>query len=185
MRIANKMADWLLRNKVIPECEHELYSFASYCLIFTYVPIMCFLLVCYALNFGFYATVLVFATLAMRRYTGGYHAAKPIVCLIVTTSAFSMGLIVALNIGNGVLIGTGVMLVAGVIWLFSPMDSKNYRLNARKKNKYRIRARITLIIEVITYVVLSLSHCDRCALCFGMAIIITGLLLLVSLRERN
>lgn len=179
--ISDKVACWLVKNRVIEEEDFKIFSFAAFYLLFNTIPLVIFTIVCSIFHCGLYAFALSCATLAMRRYTGGYHASNPITCIIMSISVLSIGVGFIQTRNNDSLVFLGALVASIIVWFFSPIDSKNYRLKEHKKKKYRNYARETLLLELVLYLVLSYMDYDKLALSLAMGIIIAALLLAVCI----
>ena len=179
--ISNGAASWLVRGGVIDDEEHELYAFAVYNLLFTTIPIIVFMLISLFWGCGTCSFILVCSVLAMRRYTGGFHAKKPFVCIVISLSSLTLCTLLVQILNNSVLL-TGSLLIASIIiWYFSPIDSVNYRIEDYKKRKYKIRARRTLILELSLYLIFLILGLYQYAVCIALGIILAAILLAVCI----
>ncbi len=184
-KFSDKTASWLVKSRVIDEEDFRVYSFAVYNLLFTSIPIVVFVLVCSLLGCGTYALILIGATLAMRRYTGGYHASKPSICIVISLSSLCACVYGTQTLNNDNWVWIGLLFSSFIIWLYSPIDSQNYRLKETKKRKYCFKARVTLVAELSVYSVFTFRGYHKYALCFALGIILSAVLLAVCIPRKR
>jgi len=150
--LANRIAEWLVRNGGIRLEERELIAFGLDKLFST---ILCFV-IAFALGLFFRVPieVLVFyvSFYVLRIYAGGYHADTQLRCFIISIcvmippiAAIRYHLSWYSNFVHMICLACG----AAVILILSPVDNKDKKLDMNERHIYRNRSLIALSITGI------------------------------------
>ena len=141
--IADRITIWLIHNKVIAEKDREIYLYAIYSMLMTFIPIIPILIVEVLLGDIKGCCIMLSTFFAIRKFCGGYHMDNPYMCAI--SSAITIITVVYLGRGNNIGWGYISALIIAYIGLFinEPIDSENRRLEKEEKNRCK---KITILI---------------------------------------
>ena len=83
--MSDKIADWLILQKAITTDERELYAYAVHCLFSLLYPIVFASVIGAFLGMPIEAVVMIMSFIAVRKFSGGYHADSFYKCLIISS----------------------------------------------------------------------------------------------------
>lgn len=140
--------------------DREIIAYGLFSFIFNaYCLILC-IIIGLLLNIAVESVIFFFAYLFIRRYSGGYHASKEWMCLILSTLGIIFSLFVIYCIKHFIWLKTIcfiLSLFAGiVICLVSPLEAENKPLSQDEKKKYRLLSYIRVFIAIITIILFAL-----------------------------
>ncbi|MCH5297912.1 MAG: accessory gene regulator B family protein [Ruminococcus sp.] len=152
----------MICKKVIEDDSREIYQYGFEQFFTTLLNIATILLL--GVIFGKIYQILVFAAafMAIRTYSGGYHAKAPIRCYIFTTISIAATLSVMKFVVINRFICLGLLILSSlVIILFSPIGTENKPLDEIEKIIYRKKTVIVWCIEVcaaLVFIVLNITE---------------------------
>lgn len=183
-RISDSIVAWLIDKQVIDEEERELYKYATFNCIFTLLPFLTIIPFCLMTGTIINGIVVVMTFLTLRKYTGGYHAKTPMKCWLYS-SLLMIGLIYGTTIiENNSIITIFVLIAVCSIWIFSPIDSDNRKLDVSERKTYRTHSRCVSLVLFLFYVVLSILSKNALAIMFATGIMFASVLQLIGLLEQ-
>lgn len=187
--VSRHIVDWLILKKTVNEEDRELYEYAAYNLIFTSVPLGVFLLICGIMGCFVKGLLLLTALLAVRRYSGGFHAKTPFRCICISSVMLAVCLVCSNLAENGLFVGIATAISAMGVFILSPVDSENRRLDAEEKRRYRLLARRNVCVLCLLYMVCTIAGCHSFAVCLAIGIIAGALMQIVCipklLKQKN
>lgn len=180
------MAEWLSRRMVergiIKEEEQGIYEFGIRNGMILFLDIVTAFLI--GLLTGKLAVVAVFTVsfMILRSYTGGYHSDSRLFCYI------GSNLVLFVPVYTGVLFAEtekGISLLflslaVVIIFIFSPMHSKNRRLDEKEQKHFGRKARIVAATELLVFAVLSYAGENDYAYAVYTSLCITAVFMLVG-----
>lgn len=100
----------------------------------------------------------------LRTYSGGFHAATPGKCYLISTGMF-VGMIaceqwVSKHLSMEFLI-VSLFICSVVVFALAPVESENKPLEEREVKRYRRISRILMIVEMLLILVMQLLHLSR------------------------
>lgn len=145
-KLAVKITSKLLLQKIIPENLADIYIY-GFELLLSFLFSTSVILVIGILCDRFFQTIaflLVFV--ALRSFTGGYHAKKYWVCTVVTLTTFCLTLLLSEFLKVSLLL----YVILGIIGLvlitkFVPIENPNKPLSEKQRGKYKI---ISLVLFI-------------------------------------
>lgn len=151
--MSEKIADWFIRQKAIAADERELYAYAVHCLFSLLYPLVFALVIGAFLQMPIEAVAMIMPFIAVRKFSGGYHADRFYKCLIISSIVIVTMLQILKYINNNmffnvIYIGSSILLM-----IFSPIDSANKRLDNDDK---RFCKKITILIVVVLFIIVEL-----------------------------
>ncbi len=180
------MTEWLSRRMVecgiIKEEEQRIYEFGIRNGMILFLDIVTAFLI--GLLTGKLAVVAVFTVsfMILRSYTGGYHSDSRLFCYI------GSNLVLFVPVYTGVLFEEtekGILLLflylaVVIIFIFSPMHSKNRRLDEKEQKHFGRKARIVATAELLVFAVLSYAGENDYAYAVYTSLCITAVFMLIG-----
>lgn len=151
--MSEKIADWLIEQKAISTGERELYAYAVHCLFSLLYPIAFASVIGAFLGMPIEAVVMIMSFIAVRKFSGGYHADSFYKCLIIS-SIVIMTMLQISNYINNLLFNVIYIASSILLMIFSPIDSANKRLDNDDK---RFCKKITILIVVVLFIIVELQ----------------------------
>lgn len=182
-KVAKKISNWLVMCGEISVEDKSLYEYAAFNLIFTSIPIGLFLLFCITNNLFINGFIIVFTTLTIRRYAGGYHARKPIVCVCISSFMMIMNLYISLHLKNLYIQCIILFFSTILLWILSPIDSENRRLDENEKKYSKSIVRKTLCLTIGAYVALIFLSKTEWACCLCLSVFVSAILQVIVVVE--
>lgn len=152
--MSEKIVDWFIRQKAISTDERELYEYAVHCLFSLLYPLVFALVIGAFFGMPIEAVAMIMPFIAVRKFSGGYHADSFYKCLIISSIVIVTMLQISKYINNNmffnvIYIGSSILLM-----IFSPIDSAKKRLNNDDK---RFCKKITILIVVVLFIIVELQ----------------------------
>ena len=136
--MSEKIADWLIEQKAISTGERELYAYAVHCLFSLLYPIAFASVIGAFLGMPIEAVVMIMSFIAVRKFSGGYHADSFYKCLIISSIVIMTMLQISNYINNNLLFNVIYIASSILLMIFSPIDSANKRLDNDDKRFCKI-----------------------------------------------
>ena len=100
------------------------------------------------------AVVMIMSFIAVRKFSGGYHADSFYKCLIISSIVIMTMLQISTYINNNLLFNVIYIASSILLMIFSPIDSANKRLDNDDK---RFCKKITILIVVVLFIIVELQ----------------------------
>ena len=178
-KVAKKISNWLVVCGEIAIEDKKLYEYAAFNLIFTSIPIGLFLLFCIINKLLINGIIIVFTTLIIRRYAGGYHARKPIVCVCVSSFMMLSNLYISLYLSNVYIQSSIIIFSTIILWILSPIDSANRRLDEDEKRYSKRIIRRILSFTIGAYIVLLFFSKIQWTCCLCLSVFVSAVLQII------
>ena len=184
-RLAERIVQWLIKNEAICEEERELYKYATFNRIFTLLPFLMIIPFCFKTNNILNGIILCAVFLSLRKYIGGYHAKTPAQCWLYSSMLVMVLIYVATKIRNSGFILLFLLLAVCFIWVLSPIDSENRRLDTLERKKYRTYSRELSLLYLVFYGLLSILDKNVLAVSVAEGILFASILQLIGAFEQH
>lgn len=189
MRTAAKVTNRLLTDEVISSEEAELVQYGLENFVSTLLGLVAVLLIGRCFGHCPESFMLWLFIFPLRKSAGGFHAKTRIRCWLISLGMLitSFLLLVQIEWHNGVYIGITVFFGI-VIYLMSPVENSNKRLDEMEYKVYKRRTRILLILEGILFVLAWYLHWKNLFVVITMCFMIVGISVLagkVKLRKQQ
>lgn len=181
--VSRHIVNWLILKKTVEEEDRELYEYAAYNLIFTSIPLGAFLVMCGILGYFVKGLLIQTALLAVRRYSGGFHAKTPFKCLCISSAVLAICFVCSNIVHNGLFVGIVTTISATGVFILSPIDSENRRLDDEEKKRYRFLARRNVCVLFLLYILCTIAGYHSYAVCLSIGIISGALMLIVCIPK--
>lgn len=131
---ANNITNYLICKKVIKDDDREIYQYGFEQVFSSLLNIATMLLLGIILGIIYQSLVLILSFMALRSYSGGYHAKTPLQCYLLTVMSILAALSIMKFITIDRFICLGLLVLSSVvILLLSPIGSKNKPLDEIEK----------------------------------------------------
>jgi len=159
---ANNITNYLICKKVIKDDDREIYQYGFEQVFSSLLNIATMLLLGIILGIIYQSLVLILSFMALRSYSGGYHANTPLQCYLLTVMSISTALSIMKFITIDRFICLGLLVLSSVvILLLSPIGSKNKPLDEIEKIIYRKKTIIVWSVETcvaIVFIILDITE---------------------------
>lgn len=160
--VANNITNYLICKKVIKDDDREIYQYGFEQVFSSLLNIATMLLLGIILGKIYQSLVLILSFMALRSYSGGYHANTPLHCYLLTVMSISAALSIMIFITIDRFICLGLLVLSSVvILLFSPIGTKNKPLDEIEKIIYRKKTIIVWSVETcvaIVFIILDITE---------------------------
>jgi len=143
-----RLADFLISNNAIMESEREFFLYGCKQFIFLMTFIISTLIIGIILDLLPQTLLFISSYSLLRSYAGGWHFRSPLRCLF-----FSIAIVPIILVFSTYTSTVFVLLLIGsstVVFLLSPIDDPNKRLDAKEIRIYRLRARICVVLILLS-----------------------------------
>jgi accessory gene regulator B len=151
-KISYNIAYFFVCKNIIDVDNIEIYQYGFEQIISTIYTIITILAIALLTNSFISSALFLVVFVALRRFTGGYHANSYLTCYLGFVSIYiSFILILRSNILEKYMLISFILLIVSVliIAVFSPVEHENKPINNKKKIKYKKLSLLTLIIELL------------------------------------
>lgn len=162
----------------------ELYGFAIYIVLSTLIHLGTMLIIGWIFGMIAESIILYTSFIAIRKFSGGYHAKTPLRCYFFSVITIVISLIIMrceLTYNSEIIFLVSVLLALIsiiVITVLSPLDNENKVLNDHEKKIYKkISVFNTILLFIISLIVLSFNQSYGLPIIFG--IIISAIVLIM------
>lgn len=177
-RIISRIVKWLIDNDEIEQDDYELYEFAIYSLIFTWSPLILAIVIGIIMEIPIKAIIMIIPFMIIRKFSGGYHINNPKVCFCVSCFLMIIFIGAIKSIKTGFYFDVMVYMSVALIVCKSPIDSEKRKLLESEKKRFKCISRNISIILLLIYLVVKYLNSHTYAVCIGLSLILTGLLML-------
>ncbi len=174
-----KVTNYLLCKKVIKDDDREIYQYGFEQFFRTLLNVVTMLLL--GIGFGeiYQCIILTVSFIALRSYSGGYHANTSLRCYILTVSSISAVLSIMKFIAINRFICLGLLVLSSVIiLLFSPIGTKNKPLDEIEKIIYRKKTIIVWSVETCVALVFIVLNSTEIHIAITLALVIISIALI-------
>lgn len=187
-RSVEALIGWLITKEVIGKESEELYKYAAMCLVTSAYPILLTMIIGICMGKLVESVLIIIPFMCIRKYGGGYHAKTMLICFIESCCLLILCIGMTFYIKCSVILHLSLMVAAVTIYVCSPIDSENRRLDMEERRRYRTITRIIAAFFIFVYFCLYFLHQDTYAVCIALGIILTAgmqLRCIVQLLQRN
>ena len=124
-RKVNSIVLWLIRSGAVEESDYELYEYAIYSLFFSWSPLLLAVIFGIIMDIPLKSVLMIIPFMAIRKYSGGYHAKHAGVCFGISCGLMISFLAVLKYAEMSFAVDILVSLSEVLIVIASPVDSEN------------------------------------------------------------
>lgn len=154
--IAEDIVFYLSRKKILNQDNREIYVYAFEVVLLNSILLMTLLTISlFREQYLFFACYLCFFV-PLRVFTGGYHAKKSEICLVMSVASYVLAMILVNN--NVLLFNNAIMIFITAIlmllmFLYSPIENINHLLDEARNKRNRIISRVIVLIDFTLLIV--------------------------------
>lgn len=138
--LTKRITEWLIANKAVEDADRELYEYAVYCMLITISPLLLVLFIGIFMGTLVEGVFLIIPFMCIRKYSGGYHAKNIKICFIYSCGLLVLCMYLASHIEYGLWVSPLATISVVSLSIWSPVDSKNRRLDPDEKVRYKKKA---------------------------------------------
>lgn len=171
--LAGRAVEWLIVHETVAEEDRALYEYAVMCLWMAVAPLILAVLVGGFMGELSRAVFIILPFMALRKFSGGYHAKHVETCLLCSSGLLMICIMIAARITYSRQLG--IAMFAGALWLFvcSPVDSKNKKLDREEHKRYKCVVGILSFTVCVISVLSKLYGSERFAVCMAIGLLLT------------
>jgi len=180
------MSGWLSRRMIergiIKEDEQEIYQFGIRNGMIILLNVLTAFLIGLVTEKLYVVAVFTISFMVLRSYTGGYHSNSRIFCYIGSNLVLFIPVyteMLFVRTADGILIIL-LTLAVGIIMIFSPMHSKNRKLDEAEQKHFGRKARVITVLQLIVLGILWYAEMDSYAYAIYSSICITAVFMLIG-----
>ena len=169
--ISKKIIQWLVEYGVILKEDAELYEYAVFTVYILIFTLGVSIIIGGIMGHVVESIVFIITFMVFRKFCGGYHAKHIQSCLMLSV------IMIAISV---YMICMMIDLSLISIFVFSPVDSENYRLNEIEKQDFHRVVVILIFICIVVESTLLATKEIRYFYCIGFGVVTTAILQLIQ-----
>lgn len=177
--ISSRIVKWLLNAGAISQQDKELYEYAAYSFLFSFVPLVLVMIVGGLLGMFFEGVALILPFMLIRKFSGGYHLNSSKVCFFLSTTIIILSLLFVKQViasGTVTYYITFVIIATIQIFFASPIDSEARQLHIRERRVFKRIAQVMVSLTLCLFLTALGFNWNRFAACIGCGIVLTAIL---------
>lgn len=187
-RFADAVANWLVRSGAVSEQDKDLYSYAVFNVVFSSVPLWIAMSAGLLMDMLSKSILFILPFVMIRKFSGGFHLKSQNKCFIISTLiilAFLKAIDIVLEEEAYIITLALAILSAILIFVGSPVDSAERRLNEREKLVFSRIAKILVTAFISLILILFYIERHSIAVPISYGIVLPAVLQLPCLVMRN
>lgn len=140
-KLSKVLADFLVAENAIPTEKYEIYTYGLECLIARIGTILYLLILSICLRAFCQAVIFYFVFLAMRKFSGGYHATTYVRCNVLYLLTFTVAVLadrfILSNCDSPSFTVFILLFVFLTVIIFSPIENPNNPIENGQERKFR------------------------------------------------
>ncbi len=174
--LAGKIVEWLIVHETVAKEDRDLYEYAVICLLMAGAPLVLAVFVGGFLGELSTALFIILPFMALRKFSGGYHAKHVETCLICSSGLLVISIMIAARIAYSWQLT--MAMFTGAAWMFacSPIDSMDRKLDREEQKRYKYVVGILSFTVCVISVLSKLYGSERFAVCMAIGLFLTLIL---------
>ncbi|MCH5258801.1 MAG: accessory gene regulator B family protein [Lachnospiraceae bacterium] len=183
-KCAQYIVEWLITCGVIRRSEYNLYAFAAHSFLMTAALLGLTILIGTIMGHIVVAIEIISLFMPVRKFSGGYHAKKPWMCLICSSIILCICIYCSsyITYGYGLLFITLMAMISLII--NSPIDSAGRVLDVSEQHLYKKITAVLVGLSAIIILVCALNGKEDAARNFAIGIVMAGILQIPCLLQK-
>ena len=162
----------LIESGVIEASDRELYEYAIHSLWLLIAPLLLALVFGILMGAPWKAVLMILPFMAIRKFSGGFHAKREHTCLIVSSLLIVLCIYAAAHLEYSAVISICLMLAGISLITFSPIDSENRRLDDDEKIRYKVITAVMATVFAVLHLVVLVLGLRSAAVCIAVGLIL-------------
>ncbi len=156
---------------IVQKSNKALYEYGLRQMFATILNILTMLLIGFIMGLAVPAMIYTIAYIPLRVYAGGYHASTPQRCWAFSAIMLWIALCIVKYTPQMYfwVITTLSLIACIVVFLLSPVEDRNKRLDEKEHHVYHIRAIVVMTIEAVAAILLFVFHFKQFVLVLEIA----------------
>lgn len=178
-RIADAVANWLVKTEAISDEDFALYSYAMYSVMFVSIPVFISIIVGIFMDMLLESFLFIAPFVLIRKFSGGFHLKSPTVCLFVSTGiiiAFLYGIRFTFKYELYSMTLVSAFAFGILLFIKSPIDTSERKLSEREAIVFGRIAKAMVISFEATTLILTYFGKYGIAIPVSFGIILSGAL---------
>lgn len=182
-KVSNKIAEILIKQKIVDKDDIEIYQFGIYQAISFFVNILSTIAILAVYDMFFEGLLFCLFYFLLRCYGGGYHAKSPVYCYILSV----LLIIVEMNLINyfnqNTFVNFLIIPSCLIVWILSPIETDNKKLDNLERKVYQGRTRVILLVSILSVILLYVLNISIVSL--FMAIITEAFMQILGIMDNK
>lgn len=182
-KVSNKIAEILIKQKIIDKDDIEIYQFGVYQAISFFVNILSTVVILAIYDMFFEGLLFCLFYFLLRCYGGGYHTKSPVYCYVLSV----LLIIVEMNLINYFQQNTfiNILIIPSylIVWILSPIETDNKKLDNLERKVYQGRTRVILLVSILSAIMLYVLNMSTVSL--FMAIITEAFMQMLGIMDNK
>ena len=182
-KASNKIAEILIKQKIVDKDDVEIYQFGIYQAISFFVNILSTIVILAVYDMFFEGLLFCLFYFLLRCYGGGYHAKSPVYCYILSV----LLIIVEMNLINyfkqNIFVNFLIIPSCLIVWILSPIETDNKKLDNLERKVYQGRTRVILLVSILSAILLYVLNMSIVSL--FMAIITEAFMQILGIMDNK
>lgn len=181
-RVVEIAVNSLIKNDLLQKSEIELYRFGIKRILLFCINVITTIIIGIICNMLWQSVIFSIAYIPLRRYAGGYHAKTPQKCYLLSVLLILGVLTFICGIPKNELLIIIIALAAGIIvFVNSPVESKNKELSEKEREAFKRYSRIILLTELAVMLATLLINVEF-AMCLCLSIVSSAIMVVIPER---
>ncbi len=173
-KCSGRIIPWLIESGVIEASDRELYEYAIHSLWLSVAPLLLALVFGILMGVPWKAVLMILPFMAIRKFSGGFHAKRERTCLIVSSLLIVLCIYGAAHLEYSAVISICLMLAGISLITFSPIDSENRRLDDDEKSRYKAITAVMATVFAVLHLLLLVFGLRSAAVCIAVGMILSA-----------
>ena len=169
--VRNLVINWLIKNSAISEENRELYEYAVYSAELLILPVIMAIVIGWLLGSPVNGVLLIIPFMFLKKYSGGYHAKKLSICMIISTILLTAMIGLSICDIKPIYMYMATCIAIIELCLVSPIQSDNKVLNEKEIRHYKKVVVMQLVVCSIIIIYSSILNCMIVTKCICLGII--------------
>ena len=184
-RIRNSIINWLIKNSAISEENRELYEYAVYSAELLVLPVIMAIVIGWLSGSTVNGIMLIIPFMFLKKYSGGYHAKKLSICMIISTILLTAMIKMSICDIKPAYMYITTCIAFIELCIVSPIQSDNKILNEKETRYYKKVVVMQLAAYSIIIICSSILNCMIVTKCICLGIILASLMQLPCIVTRR
>ena len=183
--VRNLVINWLIKNSAISEENHELYEYAVYSAELLVLPVIMAIVIGWLSGSPVNGVLLIIPFMFMKKYSGGYHAKKLSICMIISTILLTAMIRISICDIKPAYMYITTCIAFIELCIVSPIQSDNKVLNEKEMRHYKKVVVMQLAVYSIIIICSSILNCMIVTKCICLGIILASIMQLPCIVTRR
>ena len=129
--ISDTITNWLLKHGAIKPDELELYNYAVFNILHTFIPLIIVVIIGFFSNLSVECLLLLAPFLLLRKYCGGFHAKTQFRCIVFTIITQVVFMLIGYSFNSPYVFLLILLISTTTICILSPLNPEKRKLTSK------------------------------------------------------